>query len=88
MLTRTQDLCIGDTLVVQDTDSRDYVLPISDSHSGREVRVLEVKPFILTAGPKAGQVARTKGAPLYLITTEPSLGVRFSATADQTWTVA
>ena len=89
---RTQDLRAGDVLVVQDTDSKDYVLPISDTHPGREAQVLDVSPFVLTAGPNAGQVARTgrgrKGAPLFIIRTDLLSGGQLAATADELWTVA
>ena len=89
---RTEDLHAGDVLVVQETDSKNYVLPISDTHPGREARVIDVKPFILTAGSKAGQVARAgrgnKGAPLYIIRTDLLAGGLLAATAEQVWTVA
>jgi hypothetical protein len=90
---RTDELQSGDVIVYPDTDSRDYVLPITPEHPGTPVTVVAVEPDMILAGPHAGKQATNgrrqgQGDLMWRIRTRESVGYVMSGTASQEWTVA
>lgn len=90
-LTRaTSELVAGDRIRVQETDSRNYLIPFSDAHPGHVETVVSVEPWILTGGNHAGEQARAgrgKNSPL-LFTVKTDAGTLNAATLTQVWTLA
>ena len=93
----TETLVPGDKVRWQTaTTDKGILLPLSEEHPGEVITVLGVEPWILTAGPKAGQQARqgrAKNSPLLFkiaISDEDArrINARPAATADQAWVVA
>lgn len=92
----TAELVPGDRIIFPDVNERRIVLPISEEHPGTTITVQDVRPWMLTAGPYAGQQARrgrrNTGLPLFEIVLSEAdttrLGGRPSATAEQAWQVA
>ena len=92
----TAELVPGDRVVFHDLDERRFLLPIDEDHPGPTVTILAVKPWMLTAGPRAGQQATDRrgknGKPMYTLVTseedERRSGGMYAGTLDREWTIA
>ena len=88
---RTDELTVGDVLLLPEVDSKNRVLPISDEHPGYLATVTEVADWMLTAGPYAGQQARkgrrNTGEPLMRVTVEGWPQGNPVGTPGETWNV-
>lgn len=85
----TADLTAGDRIILPDTDAKGFLLPISADNPGTTLTVdATPAPWILTAGPRAGQQARQtgrNGAPLLAFTAS---GRPLAGTATYAWAIA
>lgn len=94
----TADLVPGDRIRYQTArTAKNILLPFSETHPGEVITVLGVEPWILTAGPYAGQQAApgrrgNTGAPLFHIVISDEDAARIEGRpvgrADWPWTLA
>lgn len=93
----TENLVPGDQVVYQTaTTDKGLLLPLSAEHPGEVITVLDVRPWMLTAGPYAGQQARdgrrNTGAALFEVvisdTDTKRIAGRPVAQADREWLLA